>query len=360
MLHRPAFLGSLVRGRARPNAGTFRSGVGTVATVAAVVAIASLSVVVVPGASGFPLRHAEESTAGEVRNVAEAIFRLQGEVGAKVPRVDRLPRESDFFYQCARLPGLPDTRLCLFNSRLLMNAALARPSYFSENERRVLSQSEYLEEVKGSRAEGFNLGVPTLVEFLRRKAAGEGGPAGSSAGMAGGAASSAASGGASSTASGEGVSSGNEGTDGLLPGEQVFLRVEEKFQAETLQPLAAHGEPAYLITASVTEDLVPVLTHELQHAQFFHDEAFRRAVALYWKNAVNEDDRAAFRKALEGSYDVRDERVMLDEFQAYVLMTSSTLEALEPLARKHGAPLRAALRAERLEPWAGVVPDTSR
>jgi hypothetical protein len=118
-------------------------------------------------ACAFPVRHENESTREVGESLRATVNETTARVAARKPRFDRLPRAGDLYYECVALPGLANTTLCLFNIRILMSAALSRVSYYSENEKRVLSDAEMLEQVKQSKALGFNLPVPTVIDFAR-------------------------------------------------------------------------------------------------------------------------------------------------------------------------------------------------
>lgn len=275
-------------------------------------------------ASAHPVRHTNESFVDASVALQETVRELNARVVAKKPRFDRMPREGDLHYECEALPALPTTMLCIFNMRLLMNAALTRASYYSENEKRVLSDAEMLEEVKSSRALGFNLSAPMLEDFQARR-----------------------------DRSREFLASRPSFavTEALGPVESVFLLTENRFEEEFALPFTAAYPSGYLITAAADDDLITLLGHELQHAQFFHDEAFRDVVERYWRDATTAADKDSFRAALKGAYDVENPRIVLDEFQAYMLMEEPTLSALIPLAQRHREPLRRALEAAGVAPY---------
>jgi hypothetical protein len=272
-------------------------------------------------ALAYPARFFGENSVPGESTIADTILALQHRVSGKVLKVDRLPREQDFYYECQRLPNVPPTLLCLFNHRLLMNAALSRPTYYLEQEKRILSKEEFLEEVKSSRAEGFNLPLPKVRGFYQQ--ARENVPPTQ---------------GAASTP------------------EEVFLRVEERFSREVLKEAALEDGHNYLITAAVTEDLLPTLSHELLHAQYFHDAQYRTIVQAFWRKEVSPAEKQLFRSVLQGSYDVQDEALLMDEFQAYLLMYGSTLEALDPLKNRHQGVLLSHLRASGRLLWADEIP----
>lgn len=72
-----------------------------------------------------------------------------------------------------------------------------------------------------------------------------------------------------------------------------------------------------------------VVSHEMRHAQFFTDDGFRNAVTNYWNHQLNEQERVAIRKKLSLAYDDKNETVMINEFQAYILDTSGEKSTLD-------------------------------
>lgn len=279
-------------------------------------------------ASALPVRHTDESYSDAGVALQATVRALNARVAAKKPRFDRMPRDGDLHYECEALPSLPTTLLCVFNMRLLMNAALARASYYSENEKRVLSDVEMLEEVKASKALGFNLSSPMLGDFQARRES------------------------AREFAS---TRPTPVGAEGVGPVESVFLQTESRFEEDFVLPFTSSYPQGYLLTAAADDDLPSLLGHEIQHAQFFHDATFRAVVERYWKDSTPAADKDAFLAALKGAYDVENPRIVLDEFQAYMLMEKPTLSTLEPLAARHRTLLRKALEDAQKKPYRDLL-----
>jgi hypothetical protein len=298
--------------------------VSAVAGSAAFVGLLGLAFWFAPGADAVPVRHVDESIVGYWAPLRQTVNELSARVASHKPRIDRFPREGDLHYECVSLPGIPLTTLCLFNIRLLMSAALSRVSYYSENEKRVLSDIELLEEVKNSNALGFNVSAPLVADFERKREA---------------------------SREFRATRPVNGNLESIQSAERVFFTTEETFEEAILRPLARTSPPVYLITATADDDLEVLLGHEFQHAQFFHDERFRGAVERYWRDAVSSSDQDAFRAAIAESYDVGNARVVLDEFQAYVLMDAPTVAGIVPLANRHREPLRRALEGVGATPY---------
>lgn len=80
---------------------------------------------------------------------------------------------------------------------------------------------------------------------------------------------------------------------------------------------AEQGDSA--ITASVRRT---ILHHELGHGEFFSNPAYAAYCAAFWKETLTEEERQAFRRFLASrNYDARDEALMINEMQAYLLHT---------------------------------------
>lgn len=92
------------------------------------------------------------------------------------------------------------------------------------------------------------------------------------------------------------------------------LQAEEEFLnwASDLQP------DMVIISASI--DLYPldVIRHEIRHAQYFQQSNYRDAVDGFWATKVDADTKELIKSELSTSYDVTDEVLVRNEFQAYI------------------------------------------
>lgn len=68
------------------------------------------------------------------------------------------------------------------------------------------------------------------------------------------------------------------------------------------------------------------LVHETQHAKYYTWNAYRNNVNEFWKIHVTETDKRDIRNALSIAYNSEDEKVVIDEFQAYMLEDDSEAE----------------------------------
>lgn len=87
-----------------------------------------------------------------------------------------------------------------------------------------------------------------------------------------------------------------------------------------------------------------VLRHELSHGRYFTDAVYREHCRRFWREALTEAQREAFRRYLAGiGYDRHNEELMLNEAQAFLLHTPDT-RAFNAEAVGIAAPLLADLR----------------
>ena len=65
-----------------------------------------------------------------------------------------------------------------------------------------------------------------------------------------------------------------------------------------------------------------VLRHELSHGRYFTDAAYRAHCAFFWRQLMSEGERQAWRAYLGAQgYDVRNEELMINEMQAFLMHT---------------------------------------
>ncbi|MFZ4538729.1 hypothetical protein [Propionivibrio sp.] len=83
------------------------------------------------------------------------------------------------------------------------------------------------------------------------------------------------------------------------------------------ETLASNGGPQVTSLARKT-----ILMHEISHAVFYTNPLYANYCRQFWKNAMSEGQRAAFRKFLSNSsYNPDNEEMMVNETQAYLLYT---------------------------------------
>jgi hypothetical protein len=127
------------------------------------------------------------------------------------------------------------------------------------------------------------------------------------------------------------------------PGERAMRALLERAWA---------GKPRFVLLAFARRGGVPddeAVSHEILHAQFFSDPRYRAAIEAYWRG-LPEAQRAAARTELGALYNADDEELIVNELQAYVLMSGAEQSRFATLVDPHG-PALARLLATR-----GVAP----
>ena len=122
----------------------------------------------------------------------------------------------------------------------------------------------------------------------------------------------------------------------------------------TLLERAWAGKPKFVLVTFAHVGSIPddeVVSHEILHAQYFTVPAYRAAIDAYWRG-LSEAQRAAIRRSLAGAYNVQDEELMQNEFQAYVLMSGGERAHLRRFVAEHRAPMLQALAARGVRPLA--------
>jgi len=117
-------------------------------------------------------------------------------------------------------------------------------------------------------------------------------------------------------------------------------------------PIAAQQPDMVVITYALESSMRydEVVTHEILHAQYFLDAAFRQVVDTYWATSVPAAEKEAIKSALSEHYDRTDDLLMKNEFQAYMLMAGADMNLLSRYVGRHREPLMAALRAVSVTP----------
>jgi hypothetical protein len=128
----------------------------------------------------------------------------------------------------------------------------------------------------------------------------------------------------------------------------------EQAMRDLLTTAWAGRETFVVITfaADLRMHLADVLSHEVLHAQYFTDARYRTAVLRYWDGLSESPQRQAIRRALSYSYDIGNEEVIRNEFQAYVLMIQNPGNPLARLRSQHRTALLRELAAEGVAPIA--------
>lgn len=120
-----------------------------------------------------------------------------------------------------------------------------------------------------------------------------------------------------------------------LNGEEIALRkmlIESRWMVErngffqALKPQAVilsipqandRSSPPVSVQARTT-----ILMHEISHAEYYTNPLYANYCRHFWRDVLNDGQRAAFRKFLSGSsYNPDNEEMMINETQAYLLYT---------------------------------------
>lgn len=98
---------------------------------------------------------------------------------------------------------------------------------------------------------------------------------------------------------------------------RVCLSYEEREIYESVVlPLSKFG-PLVIISAPYDSD--KAVAHEILHAQYFNEPTFRQAINSFWREEMTPQDRYLATNILSSFYDGKDEDLIRNEFQAYVL-----------------------------------------
>lgn len=128
---------------------------------------------------------------------------------------------------------------------------------------------------------------------------------------------------------------------------------EKEMYNNLITLLSEENEEAVVITFAVHSTLhyYEVVSHEVLHAQYFLDPAYRSVIDEYWENDVSEQDKNLARRSLERYYNVHEDELLLkNEFQAYVLMANAEDNLLWFFLNSHRGPLLDKLKAKGAEP----------
>lgn len=118
------------------------------------------------------------------------------------------------------------------------------------------------------------------------------------------------------------------------------LRPEERDFVENVVPLLRRRLGARAVVATAWGNMV-TLEHELLHARYFSSAEYRQAVSDFWHDSLTEDQRAQIRREFSAQFNPRNEDLMINEFQAYVLQSrpspwlTGLRTVLRPMLRDH-------------------------
>jgi hypothetical protein len=96
-----------------------------------------------------------------------------------------------------------------------------------------------------------------------------------------------------------------------IPPEKVLIAI----------PSVQADNPRSPQNESITQSMrVTILSHELGHGEFFTNPDYARYCEDFWRNTLSAPQREAFTRflSLAQHYDARNERLLINEFQAYL------------------------------------------
>lgn len=205
-------------------------------------------------------------------------------------------------YECAPVAEFPGAVLCLFAHSMMMNDIFRGAANAIEAPRGMAGRSALL---------GIDFRVDDLTAYRDRR-----------------------------------YPDGNPGGDA----ESAAGR-EHAFLFEALPQLTGQLGARSVIAAAWGN--MPTIAHELHHARYFSDAAYRAAVAAYWNEHLSDTERAQIRSVLGSLYDSRNDDLIINEFQAYALPGTAS-PWVRDLNQKYRAPLREFLRTRGFEPLPAV------
>lgn len=142
--------------------------------------------------------------------------------------------------------------------------------------------------------------------------------------------------------------------DRACPAQAALCLDEPERAMRALLERAWADKPRFVLVTFAHVGWIPddeVVSHEILHAQYFTQPAYRRAIEAYWRG-LTEVQRARVRASLAGSYNASDEELMQNEFQAYILMSGAERSGLAGFLDEHRAPMLRLLAERGLAPLA--------
>jgi hypothetical protein len=242
--------------------------------------------------------------------VADQLLAWSGWLAEHADRIGRGVTE------CRWVAELEHVLLCASSDKQAMNPALLRAAIFIENQPRVVVTHDdpiYTQLIE--RIGGFDL--------LKRH------PAGTHPDLVGYYAA----------------------VDQACPRDPAMCNDPAEVAMRALLERAWANRPSFVVLAVAHRGTVAVdeaVSHEILHAQYFTNPRFRKVVEDYWAT-LSEATRARIRSELGSIYNPKDDELIQNELQAYVLMSGAERSRFSTLL-EHRAPL-AKLLADR-----GITP----
>jgi hypothetical protein len=190
------------------------------------------------------------------------------------------------YAECRTSQELPSLVLCFFDTKINMNRALVRASLFSEGSsdivpNQVLALSDTRFKKYATMISGHDLRGKTISDFI-----------------------SAAS-----------VSCKQNSELCLSDQETEFFQSLDQIVGDSTD-FALAGFSRF-----ADESYGSIASHEIMHGQYFLSQQYRDAVKSFWQSKVIDSDRTKMTKELSPLYDAKNEELIENEFQAYLLET---------------------------------------
>jgi len=225
-----------------------------------------------------------------------------------------LSNKSSRAVMCSPIAELPRTSLCFFKTRRGMNAALGRIQQRVETERGLLTDREHVTNPAHQILDGHDLQVADIAVVLQE----------------------------------HDLTRERTAKDAAPQHLTWMIDFEREFRERYLIPLVIYATSDVLL-AVVADGDDGALHHELLHAAFFTDSDYRAAVKGFW-DGLAPKQRAGIKLLFASiEHDVTDEVLVLNELQAYLLMTGAPEELLGEWAHL-ADPLSQVLAAKGISP----------
>ena len=109
---------------------------------------------------------------------------------------------------------------------------------------------------------------------------------------------------------------------GCSTGKFCLSATEQEMYDRVIAPADERGKPYVVIMAPYEYGII--VEHEVLHAQYFNDPAYREAVDDFWANKLSEAEKTAITNELGEEYDQNDSYLIRNEFQAYALKSEGS------------------------------------
>ncbi len=127
---------------------------------------------------------------------------------------------------------------------------------------------------------------------------------------------------------------------------------EEEIFNKLILPLAKEDKEAVVITFAIRSSMSyqMVVSHEIMHAQYFLQDEYQKVIDEFWENDVSDEDKSEIASILSRVYNVEDELLLKNEFQAYILMAGAEASYLKRFLSKYRDLIFTKMRKVEVEP----------